>query len=107
MSRAPAQRDSEGEDSDLARATALILTPSMKKYAFNTSIVSVFVYSAGLVPWSLNERLEINAMWSNAYTRFWCRRKSARGIDALPIRLSNTDGGLDCTSAIEEWTREV
>ena len=85
----------------------LILTPSMKEYAFKTSIVSVFRYSAGLVPWSLNELLEINAMWSNAYTRFWWRRKSARGIDASPILLSNTDGGRDCPSAIEEWTREV
>ena len=28
----------------------LILTPSMKEYAFKTSIVSVFRYSAGLVP---------------------------------------------------------
>ena len=85
----------------------LILTPSMKEYAFKTSIVSVFLYSAGLVSWSLNELLEINAMWSNAYTRFWWRRKSARGIDASPILLSNTDGGRDCPSAIEEWTREV
>ena len=46
-------------------------------------------------------------MWSSAYTRFWWRRKSARGIDASPILLSNTDGGRDCPSAIEEWTREV
>ena len=48
----------------------------MKEYAFKTSIVSVFRYSTGLVPWSLNELLEIYAMWSRAYTRFWWRRKS-------------------------------
>ena len=28
----------------------LILTPSMKDYSFKTNIVSVFQYSAGLVP---------------------------------------------------------
>ena len=50
----------------------LILTPSIKEYAFKTSVVSVFLHSAGLVPWSLNEPLEINATWSSAYTRF-CR----------------------------------
>ena len=40
----------------------LILTPSIKEYVFITSTLSVLHYSAGLVPWSLNERLEINAM---------------------------------------------
>ena len=85
----------------------LILTPSMKEYAFKTSIVSVFRYSTGLVPWSLNELLEINAMWSRAYTRFWWRRKSARGINASPVLVASTEGGRDCQPAIEEWTREV
>ena len=85
----------------------LILTPSMKEYAFKTSIVSVFRYSAGLVPWSMNELLEINAMWSRAYTRFWWRRNSAREIDASPVLVASTEGGLDCPSAIEEWTQEV
>ena len=85
----------------------LILTLSMKEYALKTGIVSVLQYSAGLVPWSLNELLEINAMLSSAYTRFWWRRKSARGMDASPILLSNTDGCRDCPSAIEKWTQEV
>ena len=87
----------------------LILTPYMKEYAFKTSIVSEFQYSAGLVPWLLNERLEINNMWSSMsqYTRFWWRRKSAHGINASPILLSITNGGWDCPTAIEEWTREV
>ena len=88
----------------------LIFTPFMKEYAFKTSIVSVFRYcrySAGLVPWSLNvaERTFRNqAMWSSAFTRFWWGMKSARDIDASPFLLSNTNGGLDFTSAIEEWT---
>ena len=40
----------------------LILVPSMKGYAFKARIVSVFLYSPGLVPVSLNELLEINTM---------------------------------------------
>ena len=47
----------------------LILTLSMKEYAFKTNIVSVFLY--GLVPWSLNELLAINTIWSSTHTRFW------------------------------------
>ena len=37
---------------------------------------------------SLDELLEINAMWSSAYTGIWWRRKSARGTRASPIHLS-------------------
>ena len=40
----------------------------MKEYAFKTSIVSVFQHSAGLVPWLLNERLEINTVLNSAYS---------------------------------------
>ena len=85
----------------------LIFTPSMKEYAFKTSIVSVFRYSAGLVPWSQNELLEISLMWSRAFTRFWWRRKSAREIDASPVLVASTNGGRDCPSALEEWTHEL
>ena len=74
----------------------------MSEYAFKTSR-----YRAGLVPWSLNELLGINAMWSRAYNRFWWRRESAHGIDAWPVLVASTDGGRDRLSAIEEWTREV
>ena len=38
----------------------LILTPSMKEYAFKTRTVPVFQYSIGFVPWLLNELLETN-----------------------------------------------
>ena len=80
----------------------------IKEYAFKTSrMVSSFRYSAGLVPWLLNELFEINAMWSRAYTRFWWRRKSARGINASPVLVDSTEGGRDCPSAIEEWTRAI
>ena len=85
----------------------LVLTPSMKEYAFKNSMVSVSRYSSGLVPWSLNELLEMNAIWSRAYTRFWWRRKSARGIDPSPVLIASIDGVRDRPSAIEEWTREV
>ena len=81
----------------------LILTPSMKDPAFKSSIVSVFLYSPGLVPWSLKKRLEINAVWSSEYTKFWWRKKSELGVNASPFLLSNTDGGRDNPSAIEEW----
>ena len=85
----------------------VILSVPMKEYALKIGILSVFRYSAGLVPWTLNELLEINAMWSRAYTRIWWRRKSARGIDASPVLLNSTDGCRECPSAVEEWTREV
>ena len=60
----------------------VILSVPMKEYALKIGILSVFRYSAGLVPWTLNELLEINAMWSRAHTRIWCRRNPTRGIDA-------------------------
>ena len=51
--------------------------------------------------------MEINAIWSRAYTRFWWHRKSARGIDASPVLVASTEGGWDFPSAIEEWTLEL
>ena len=85
----------------------VIFTAPMKEYALQIGFVSVFRYSARLAPWTLTERLELNAMWSQAYTRFWCRRKSARGLDASPILSANDDGGRECPSVIKVWTREV
>ena len=85
----------------------VIFTAPMKEYALQIGFVSVFRYSARLAPWTLTERLELNAMWSQAYTRFWCRRKSALGLDASPILSANDDGGRECPSVIKVWTREV
>ena len=83
-----------------------VLSPSLKELAIKVGIISVFRYSAGLVPWSRSELNNISKMWSTGYKQAWYK-KAARSADATPMILSDDDAGRACPSAIEIWTRDV
>ena len=44
-------------------AKADFLTPSQQEAAVQLAVISVFRYTAGLVPWSLSELEELTAEW--------------------------------------------
>ena len=60
-----------------------VLSPSLKELAIKVGIISVFRYSAGLVPWSRSELNNISKMWSTGYKQAWYK-KAARSADATP-----------------------
>ena len=83
-----------------------VLSPSLKELTIKVGVVSIFRYSAGLVPWSRSELDLISKMWSSGYKQAWYK-EAARGADATPMILSTNDGGRDCPSACEVWIRDV
>ena len=88
-----------------------LLTPTRyshlrKELAIKVCIISVFRYSAGLVPWSRSELNNISKLWSTGYKKAWYK-KAARSADATPMILSDDNAGRDCPSAIEVWTRDA
>ena len=44
-----------------------VLSPSLKELAIKVGIISVFRYSAGLVPWTRSELNNISKTWSTGY----------------------------------------
>ena len=76
-----------------------VLSPSLKELAIKVGIISVFRYSAGLVPWSRSELNNISTMWSTGHKQAW-HKKAARSADATPmilnddLRYSDNWGGL-------------
>jgi len=83
-----------------------ILTPSTKEVALRVGIVSVFRYSAGLVPWTRSELAQVTQLWMRGFKQAWLG-KSSRGADGTPFQLSESDGGRGCPNALEVWIREV
>ena len=67
-----------------------VLLPSLKVLAIKVGIISIFPYSAGLVPWSRSEVNRISKMWSIGYKQAWYK-KAARSADATPMILSYDD----------------
>ena len=90
------------------RLTALrtdkMLPPILKEVAIKIGVVSVFRYSAGLVPWSKTELDHISRSWVAAYKQAWTFSKT---LDSSPMCLDLDEGGRACPSAGEEWIRAV
>jgi hypothetical protein len=83
-----------------------VLSPSLKELAIKVGVVSIFRYSAGLVPWTRRELDHISKIWSAGYKHAWYG-KAGRSADATPMILSSEDGGRDCPSACEVWIRDA
>ena len=81
-----------------------VLSPSEKELVIKIGIVTVFRYSSGLVPWTRTELEGITNMWIRGYKQAWTQSRSS---DSSPMSLCRRDGGRECPSAIEVWTRDV
>ena len=81
-----------------------VLSPSFKEVVLKIGIVSVFRYSAGLVPWTRTELDNITSMWARGCKQAWGLPVSSDGSLML---LSYADGGRECPSAIEVWIRDA
>jgi hypothetical protein len=87
-----------------ALRTDKMLPPVLKEVAIKIGVVSVFRYSAGLVPWSKTELDHISKSWVAAYKQAWTFSKT---LDSSPMCLDLDEGGRACPSAGEEWIRAV
>ena len=81
-----------------------LLPPVLKEVAIKIGVVSVFRYSAGLVPWSNTELDQISMSWVAAYKQAW---SFSTKLDSSPMWLDRDEGGRECPSAVEEWIRAV
>ena len=82
-----------------ALSTDKLLPSVLKEVAIKVGVVSVFRYSAGLVPWSRTELDQISKSWVAAYKQAWTF--SAK-LDSSPMCLDRDEGGRACPSAVEE-----
>jgi hypothetical protein len=87
-----------------ALRTDKLLPPILKEVAIKIGVVSVFRYSAGLVPWSKTELDQLSKSWVAAYKQAWT---FSTRIDSSPMCLDRDEGGRACPSAVEEWIRAV
>ena len=67
-----------------ALRTDKLLPPVLKEVAIKIGVVSVFRYSAGLVPWSKTELDQISKSWVAAYKQAWMFSPK---LDSSPIWL--------------------
>jgi len=67
-----------------------VLSPSQTELVINIGVVSVFRYSAGLVPWTLSEIDKITQMWTRGYKRAW---RLPPSLDSSVMLLSLQDRG--------------
>ena len=81
-----------------------LLPPVLKEVAIKIGVVSVFRYSAGLVPWSKTELDQISKSWVAAYKQAWMFSPKS---DSSPMCLDRDEGGRECPTAVEEWIRAV
>ena len=79
-----------------------VLSPTLKELAIKIGVVPVFRYSAGVVPWTKTELEQISKLWLSAFKHAWTF--SAK-LDDSPMSLDRNDGGRECPSATDEWTR--
>ena len=94
-------RETESRVAMLSNAT--FLTPTQRELAVKLAVVSVFRYSAGLVPWTSVELDDLTKLWVSGYREAWNLPSS----DAALFRLSNRHGGRGCPSAHEIWIIET
>lgn len=81
-----------------------VLSPTLKELAIKIGVISVFRYSAGVVPWTKTELEQISKLWLAAFKQAWTFSPK---LDTSPISLDREDGGRECPSATEEWIRAV
>ena len=81
-----------------------VLSPILKELAIKIGVVPVFRYSAGLIPWTKTELEQISQLWLTAFKHAWTFSPK---LDGSPMSLDRDDGGRECPSASEEWTRAV
>jgi hypothetical protein len=87
-----------------ALKTDRVLSPVLRELGIKLGVVPVFRYSAGVVPWSKTELEQISKLWILAYKQAW---SFSSNMDGSPIVLNRHDGGRECPSAVEEYTRAV
>ena len=92
-------REIESRVAMLSKAT--FLTPTQRELALKLAIVSVFRYSAGLIPWSFVELDDLT--WVSGYRDAWALPTS----DAALFRLSSRHGGRGSPSAYVIWITET
>jgi hypothetical protein len=82
------------------------MPPILKEVAIKIGVVAVtvFRYSAGLVPWSKTELDQSSKSWVAAYKQAWTLSPK---LDSSPMCLDHDEGGRACPSAVEEWIRAV
>jgi hypothetical protein len=81
-----------------------VLSPMLRELGIKIGVIPVFRYSAGVVPWSKAELEQISKLWMASYKQAW---SFSSNMDGTPIVLNREDGGRECPSAVEEWTRAV
>ena len=83
---------------------ANFLSPSQRKAVVQLAIVSVFRYTAGLVPWRVSELEELTAISVRGYRGAW---GLPRSTDDCFFRVSPGQGGRGCPSALSVWIPET
>ncbi len=78
-----------------------VLSPLLKELALKLGVVSVFRYSAGVVPWSKPEFENISKLWIAACMQAWTLTAK---MDGSPMNFGQTEEGRGCPSA---WLRDV
>ena len=86
-----------------ALAKAKFLSPMIRETAVKLGVVSVFRYSAGLVPWTFVELEELTAKWVAGFRAAW----NMPTMDGSLFRLCQRYGGRGCPTAHEVWTTEA
>lgn len=84
--------------------SARFLPPVLEETVIKVGAVSVFRYSAGLVPWTLSELEHLTGMWTGALRRAW---RMPPGSDSALFRLPVRAGGRGCPSALRLWITDV
>ena len=83
---------------------AKTLTSSQREAMVQLVVVSVFRYSAALVPWTTTELDGVSNEWRRAYRGVW---NLPRGADSSLICLGRRDGGRGCPTAQSIWISET
>ena len=86
-----------------ALSNAHLLSHGMRETAVKLGVVSVFRYSAGLVPWTPTELDDLTTQWVGGFRGAW----HMSTVDTALFRLSPRHGGRGCPTAHEVWTLEA
>ena len=86
-----------------ALSKAQLLSYGMRETAVKLGVVSVFRYSAGLVPWTSTELDDLTTQWVGGFRGAW----HMPTVDTSLFRLSPRHGGRGCPTAHEVWILEA
>ncbi len=88
----------------LALRTDKLLPPILKEVAIKIGVVSVFRYSAGLVPWSKTELDHISKSWVAAYKQAWTFSKT---LDSSPMCFIGGHSRADFFKSLHESAKSA